>query len=257
MKALDLRLPDRDFQCKSLAEAGVGSYRGTFSEDFMVSVGFNIFPSADEETEKKSAEDKISADLNQCINSLIARGTLSEVVGQRTFKKSSHLCYSTFVSLQPRPYFPAYCELLETIALSSGLRPVIWLEDLISLPRFDWSSAVAAHATSATKAWFEEKCEGCTTIVSSETEGGKIPAEFIEKYLSRLEFSDFLSMLPFHKRELSLITINDLAHCIWSAYVFSKFPGLHFTTTANKRNHIIYRKLCGKEYSVAFLHPIS
>ncbi len=256
MEILDLRLSDQAFQCSSLTQVGIESHAIKFSREFMTGLGFKEILSDFSEKNSTTPAKAKKNDISHCIDPLIRKGALSEVIGPRSLTRESVLYYSTFVTHQAKPYFPTYCELLENMAEETGLRIIIWLEDLVSLPRFDWSLDLAKDAATATKKWFEDRCKGCTVMVSSESGGGKLPIDFIEKSVSRLDFADFLSMLPFHRRELPLINISDVSHCIWNAYVFSRFRGLHLTTTTNKRNHVLYRKLCGKGYSVALIHPI-
>jgi hypothetical protein len=223
----------------------------------MVNIGFTNSTSIFEEKKENPTDEAEKVDLTPYINALITKGVFSEVVGSKILRRDSSLLYSTFVSVQPKPYFSTYCEVLKTINAETNLPMCIWLEDMICFSRFNWSSDAVKHATTVTKNWFEKACKGCKIIISSEMMGGKLPVDFVEKYMSKLTFADFLTMLPFHKRTPSLITISDISHCIWSTYVFSRFHGLHFTTTANKRNHTIFRRLCGKDYSIALLHPIT
>lgn len=254
MEAFDLRLEDRLFQSTSLSQYGIVIENVPYLKDLMSLLDFGratlsripVTPYGDSKYE-----------LSRCLASLLKLGTLSEVIGGGSLDSRAVAHYSTFVTKQPRSYFDTYCDLMAEIRLRTNLPSTVWLEDVACLSRFGWSISEAREAAINTYEWFQKQDASLDIMLSSEYEAGKVPLDFIERILSNMSMEEFLGMLPFHKRHPSLILVSDVCHCIWSTYVFSRFPGLHLVGVTNKRNCMTYRKHCGKEYTIALLPIIA
>jgi hypothetical protein len=253
MEALDLKLEEKEFQVRPLVNCGP-VVPGQQLSEVVTKVGFpqsTCWP-----LRNQIVGDVESFNLGPCLDSLVNQQRIREVVGARTLDGQSVAQYSTFASAKPKPYFSVYVELLKRIRSETNLAGLIWIEDLVSLPRFGWSLPAMNDAAGATRDWFKSQNLDVPVRLSSGCEERVIPLDFVRGTLSRSTLSEFIELLPFHKRDLGLVTISDLAHFLWSLYVFSCFPGLHLTAANSKRNYLLFRKLCGKKYTVALIPPV-
>lgn len=254
--ALDLRLLDKKFQGALITQGGLksGDLKQRFS-DVVLGLDFGrIEHSSLLSPITKPGKQK--RNLTGCLDTLIKQGHLSDVIGAKVLGAESVLHYSTFVSPKLKPYFPVYISLMERICDETGIQTTVWLEDLMSLPRFGWSIECLREATLLTREWFTNQKVKVTIKVGSESGGGVVPLDFIEKTFGDCSMAEFMVMLPFHKHDMSVMSVSDVAHCLWGTYVFSCFPGLHLTAINSKRNYMLFRKLLGRTYSVALLPRI-
>ena len=255
MEALDLRLRDQQFQNSLVVTHGLHLGQEQQFANIVLGLGFEYTTRSKPIYYQGSCRQRY--DITQCVTDLMEQKCLTDVIGSRSLDRESFLFYTTLVSEKPKPYFSVYVELLRQINMVTGMPMVVWLEDLISLPRFNWSLEAIQKATVSTRDWFASLDVKIVIGISSEHEGGIVPLDFIRTRFSNYSVSEFTTMLPFHKHDMSLVSVSDVAHCVWSMYVYSCFPGLHFTATNSKRNYQLFRKLCGKRYSVALITPVS
>ena len=251
MDALDLRLRDQEFQSSLLVQHDRQWSMEQRFADVVLRLDFgkttcSTLPFSTQRGKQGRY------DLAQCLASLVKQGHVSDVIGPRVLDGKSVLHYSTLVSLQPKPYFSAYSDLSKRICYETSIPIAVWLEDLMSLPRLNWSIQAMQDATVSTREWFLGQGHE-SVMVNSQSWAGVVPLDFIKGTIGDHRMSEFLIMLPFHKHDSLLLSVGDVAHCLWSTYVFSCFLGLHLTATNSKRNYLLYRALCGKQYSVALL----
>jgi len=191
--------------------------------------------------------------LSGSVQSLSQQRKIVEAIGPTKISSSMSICFSTFVELKPKGYLKQYVEVAKILCGPSGkLRFVVWLEDTLTILKNGWNASTAQQAVNAYKAFFSKEFPECQMLLSSEIAPVGIPQSFTER-LPAITTEEFLSALPFHRRNPMFVKTFDVVHFVWNCYVLYRLPGVHLAGITNKRHFQLFRKVVGQNVTAVLL----
>jgi hypothetical protein len=201
--------------------------------------------------------------VQQLVNKVDLSGSLQALKQQRKIVDTigpikisyTTICFSTLLGIKPKEYLKQYVEVAKILCTSSDkLKFVVWLEDALTVLKNDWDISTIQQAVNTYRAFFYDEFPECQILLSSEIAPVGIPQSFADK-LSAITTEDFLSVLPFHRRNPMFVKTIDMIHFVWQCYVLYRLPGVHLACITQKRHFQLFRKVSGQQIT-AILLPI-
>mgnify|MGYP001092985389 CR=1 FL=1 len=179
-------------------------------------------------------------DLSKIFLDLKSKNTVNDLIGRFQFDYIPNIVFSTLIDLTIKSYVLQYIDILNLIFDNSGITSTIWLEDTITKIHRGFNNDQIYKSLEIYKDYFR-KCKLAKLLVSSETIPYGIDYEFCKDNL-QINFDEFISILPFHKRDFHNIKLIDLLHFVWNLFVVCKVPGIYLTGVNTKRSFQLFRK---------------
>ena len=192
-------------------------------------------------------------DLSPIIQVLWKQKKIVDVIGPRKIPQSRPICFSTFVSERLKEYLKQYLKIGKALCeLSHDLQFIVWLEDTLTALKNSWEAFTTQQAVNVYRGFFLKEFPESQVLLSSEIAPLGIPQSFTEK-LSCITIEEFLSVLPFHLRNLMFVKTLDVIHFAWNCYILHRLPGVYLAGINNKRNFQLFRKVVGSQITVILL----
>lgn len=192
--------------------------------------------------------------IQPTIQKLKTSRKIIEVIGSFNFQKEMPVCFSTFVSLQPKNYLKNYIDVGKILCNENkGLYFTVWLEDRLSMLKNNWDSITINKALNKYCDILKKEVPSVKFLKSSEIAPDGIPRGFAEEKFSSVKVMDFLSIMPFHLRHPNLITIFDVVHFAWNCYIIDRYPAIYLSGINTKFHFQFFRKILGKNITIILL----
>ena len=247
---LDLKRLDPTVASKNLKEMGLSAFNSLTFLDIIRclnlssdSSGFSAIP--------PTHNDRQRSDLSVEVENLKHQGRITDVIGSLKFCGPPSLWFSTLVFQRPKAYLSQYADIVnDLLALNNDLSFNVWLEDRYSEIAFNYTPDEKKVSVKAYETFFRSTCPSAKIMVCSESGIDGVPMEFAVEKFSLISAEEFLSALPFHKRQPISVKVLDVVHFAWNCYIMHHCPGIHLAGTSSKRHFQLFRKVLGKQVSV-------
>ena len=168
-------------------------------------------------------------------------------------KTKSRIVFSILIDQRPKPYLIMYLLFLKKIKkIFPSFEFIIHLEDWFLK---DYSSEKINKKIISRYKQVINKFNVADRVILTESffRHKIIPPHFIKEVLVNINVGDFLSVLPFQKRNPEFILLGDIFHFIWNIFTIQKIPGIYLTSMNSKREFLVFRKaLKGKPPVIFF-----
>lgn len=184
--------------------------------------------------------------IETSIQRLKSSGKIIEVIGPVIYQKRIPVCFSTFLSLQPKIYLRNYIDIAKTLCTENpDLYFTVWFEDRLSVLKNDWDTEIVTKALDIYYKFFKSRISQVQFLRSTQVAPDGIPMSFAVEKFSSLKGKDFLSIMPFHLRHPNLIRVFDLVHFAWNCYILYRYSAIYLAGINTKYHFQLFRKVLG------------
>lgn len=164
-----------------------------------------------------------------------------DIIGKPKVDKNTVFGASFLAGKNPKAYLLTYVWLYKNVIsqFSPETCPsiVIWVDDYISRVKYSRTIDEQAIITSKYVKFFGKFDVKIITSSNFFQNEWVIPEAFIAS-LSSFSFEHFFDLLPYHRRDVNVISIFDFIHFLWSSFVLSIFPSNVLLTSINTKRQM-------------------